>query len=74
MEWKNGHNKFICNGDKLKIKLNCKDWTLSFQINQNGPIVVFDKIGIRQGTYSAIVRLDTVTNSRWEMIQYQMTY
>lgn len=69
----------IKNGDTLKMTLDCINWELSFEVNQNGSVCVFGKnaienIQIEKKTYSAIIGISTISKCDYQLLSFKMTY
>ena len=67
----------ITKGDTITMRLNCNDWTLEFQVNENGFSRVFQECGIEKSPYSARIGLCHCNNGAkfdYELISFQNFY
>ena len=59
--------------DIVTMKLDCTNWRLSYQVNENGICKTVNG-GIKEGKYRATVRMMVFGSSCYELLSYQMTY
>ena len=66
----------ITKGDTITMRLNCRDWTLEFQVNENGFSRVFEECDIEKSEYSARIGLCDCNGKQfdYELISFQNFY